>query len=47
MTSPIVGAKSPEQVYHNARAADWSLSATDLEEIDEIMSGLSVDWIKD
>lgn len=47
VSSPIVGAKSPEQVYHNARAADWSLSANDLEEIDEIMSGLSVDWIKD
>ena len=47
VTSPIVGAKSPEQVYQNAAAADWSLSAGDLEEIDGIMSGLTVAWIKD
>ena len=47
VTSPIVGAKSPEQVYQIARAADWSLSTGDLEEIDEIMSDLSVEWIKD
>ncbi|MCH7626953.1 MAG: aldo/keto reductase [Chloroflexi bacterium] len=47
VTSPIVGAKSPEQVYQNAAAADWSLSAGDLAEIDGIMSGLTVAWIKD
>ena len=43
VTSPIVGAKSAEQVRHNALAADWKLSASDLSEIDEILGGIVVD----
>ena len=38
VTSAIVGAKTPEQVYHNARAADWRLSSSDMEEIDSILN---------
>ena len=36
VTSAIVGAKTPDQVYHNARASDWVLSETDLQEIEGI-----------
>lgn len=43
VSSSIVGAKSPEQVLHNAKAADWHLSDTDLREIDEILGGFSID----
>ena len=42
VTSAIVGAKSPEQVRHNAMAADWRLSDADLREIDEIQGELRV-----
>jgi aryl-alcohol dehydrogenase-like predicted oxidoreductase len=35
-----VGAKSPEQVYHNARAADWRLTESDLAELDEVQGDL-------
>ena len=47
VTSSIVGAKTPEQVYHNARAADWRLSEQDLAEIDELQGDFrltEVDW---
>ena len=47
VSSALVGAKSAEQVYHNARAADWTLSATDLEEIEELMGGFRMSWVKD
>lgn len=40
VTSSIVGAKTPEQVHHNARAADWRLTERDLKEIDEIQGDL-------
>ena len=40
VTSAIVGAKTPEQVRHNAKAADWRLSQKDLGEIDEIQGDL-------
>ncbi|MCH8311118.1 MAG: aldo/keto reductase [Chloroflexi bacterium] len=43
VTSPIVGAKSAEQVRHNALAADWKLSESDLAEIDDILRGIRVD----
>jgi len=33
MTSSIVGAKTPEQVAQNAKAADWALSRSDMDEI--------------
>lgn len=39
MTSSIVGAKTPEQVAHNARAADWRLSAEDMRELDRLLQG--------
>jgi aryl-alcohol dehydrogenase-like predicted oxidoreductase len=40
VTSSIVGAKSPEQVRHNVKAADWRLSERDLMEIDDIQGDL-------
>jgi aryl-alcohol dehydrogenase-like predicted oxidoreductase len=40
VTSSIVGAKSPEQVRHNALAGDWTLTAQQLREIDEIQGDL-------
>ncbi len=39
VTSAIVGAKTPEQVQHNAAAADWTLTEPDLKEIDSILGG--------
>ncbi|MDF1513111.1 MAG: aldo/keto reductase [Anaerolineae bacterium] len=36
VTSCIVGAKTPEQVRHNAEAANWILSPEDLEDLDRI-----------
>ncbi len=42
VTSSIVGAKSPEQVLHNAGAASWRLSDSDLSEIDAIQGDLRV-----
>ncbi|HAL46645.1 MAG: aldo/keto reductase [SAR202 cluster bacterium] len=43
VASSIVGAKSPEQVLHNAKADDWRLSDSDLREIDEMLGGFSID----
>ena len=40
ITAAIVGAKSPGQVSHNARAADWRLTSEDLAEIDVIQGDL-------
>ena len=40
VTSSIVGAKSPEQVRHNALAADWVLTPGELSEIDDIQGDL-------
>ena len=40
ITAAIVGAKSPGQVSHNARAADWRLTSDDLREIDAIQGDL-------
>ena len=42
VTSAIVGAKSPQQVYQNAKAADWVLSEGDLREIDIIRAGFTL-----
>ena len=47
VSSALVGAKSAEQVYHNARAADWRLTPDDLEEIESLMDGFRMSWIKD
>ena len=46
VASALVGAKSPEQVYHNAKAADWHLTAGDLQEIESMMGGFRMTWIK-
>jgi aryl-alcohol dehydrogenase-like predicted oxidoreductase len=42
VTSAIVGAKTPEQVLQNARAADWVLSPEELEEIDQIQGDFRI-----
>ena len=42
VTSPIVGAKSPEQARHNAKAADWRLTEADLNEIDAIQGDVRI-----
>ena len=47
VSSALVGAKSAEQVYHNAGAADWRLTPGDLEEIESLMDGFRMSWIKD
>ena len=47
VSSALVGAKSAEQVYHNAKAADWHLTAGDMEEIEELMGGFRMSWVKD
>ena len=47
VSSALVGAKSPEQVYHNARAADWTLTPSNLCEIEDLMDGYRMTWIKD
>lgn len=40
VTSSIVGIRTPDQARMNARAGDWTLQPSDLEEIDEIQGGL-------
>ena len=47
VSSALVGAKSAEQVYHNAKAADWNLTPEDMEEIEELMDGFRMSWVKD
>jgi aryl-alcohol dehydrogenase-like predicted oxidoreductase len=42
VTSAIVGAKTPEQAVQNAAAADWVLTPTDLQEIDQIQGDFRV-----
>lgn len=46
VSSALVGAKSAAQVYHNARAADWKLTQSDLDEIEALMGGFRMPWIK-
>ena len=43
VTSSIVGARTPEQALHNAGAADWTLTKSELAELDEILSGAHFD----
>ena len=40
VTSCLVGAKTPEQVYNNIKSVNWRLTKTDLGEINEIQKGL-------
>lgn len=47
VSSALVGAKSPEQARHNAKAADWTLSPSDLAEIEALMGGFRMPWVKD
>ena len=47
VSSALVGAKSPEQVHHNAKAADWRLTTADLQEIETLMDGFRMPWVKD
>ena len=47
VSSALVGAKSPEQVYHNASAADWELTPDDMQEIETLMGGFRMPWVKD
>ncbi len=42
VTSSIVGAKSPEQVRHNALAADWRLSEDDMAELAGILGDVDL-----
>lgn len=47
VSSALVGAKSPEQVHHNAKAADWHLTPANLQEIETLMGGFRMPWVKD
>ena len=47
VSSALVGAKSSEQVYHNAKAANWTLTPGDLQEIETLMDGYRMTWVKD
>lgn len=47
VSAALVGAKSPAQVQHNARAADWRLTPADLAEIETLMDGFRMPWGKD
>ena len=47
VSAALVGAKSPAQVQHNARAADWHLTPADLSEIETLMDGFGMPWVKD
>jgi aryl-alcohol dehydrogenase-like predicted oxidoreductase len=42
VTSCIAGAKTPEQVKHNAKAADWILTPDELDEIDQIQGDFRI-----
>ena len=43
VTSSIVGAKTPEQALHNASAAEWTLTESELAELDCILAGAEFD----
>ena len=45
VTSSIVGARTPQQARHNARAGDWALTPQDLAEINEIQGELRLHFI--
>ena len=44
VSSVIAGATTPEQITANARAADWQLSAPEMEELDGILQALAHTW---
>lgn len=45
VTSSIVGGRTPQQVAHDAQAADWILTDSDLKEIDEIQGDLRLEAV--
>ena len=44
VSSVIAGATTPAQITANARAADWHLSAAEMEELDGILQALAHTW---
>ena len=45
VTSAIVGAKGPDQVFHSSQSAAWELTQGDLREIGSILGGFNLrDW---
>jgi aryl-alcohol dehydrogenase-like predicted oxidoreductase len=44
VSSVIAGSTTPEQITANARAADWHLSAAEMEELDGILQALAHTW---
>lgn len=40
VTSSIIGARNPEQVYHNVKAVDWKLTQAELAELDEVQGDI-------
>jgi aryl-alcohol dehydrogenase-like predicted oxidoreductase len=44
VSSVIAGATTPDQITANARAADWHLSAAEMQELDGILQALAHTW---
>tara|TARA_Y100001960_G_C14737887_1_gene861337 strand:+ start:502 stop:1440 length:939 start_codon:yes stop_codon:yes gene_type:complete len=44
ITSSIIGPKTPEQVLHSAKAGDWNLTQTDLQDIENLKGNLKLDF---
>ena len=44
VSSVIAGATTPEQIIANAKAADWHLSAAEMQELDGILQALAHTW---
>jgi aryl-alcohol dehydrogenase-like predicted oxidoreductase len=44
VSSVIAGATAPEQIIANAKAADWHLSAVEMQELDDILQALAHMW---
>lgn len=45
VTSSIVGCRTPDHVRHNVLAADWTLTASELQEIEEIQGDLRLKFV--
>ena len=45
VTASIVGARTPEDIRYNAKAADWRLTPQELAEIDDIQGGLRLTFL--
>jgi aryl-alcohol dehydrogenase-like predicted oxidoreductase len=44
VSSVIAGATTPEQITANAKAADWHLSAAEMQDLDGILQALAHTW---